>query len=132
MADIPAGTGLGSSGSFTTALLKAFRILSNEILSIPKNLRRRPVRSRSSFSRSRSANRTSISAYGGVTCFKFCRDGKVSAWPLRINEETKHNLEDSLVMFFTGYSRRAGFILKQQDDKTKIAGSDMVTSSSTM
>jgi D-glycero-alpha-D-manno-heptose-7-phosphate kinase len=50
----------------------------------------------------------------------------VDATPLKIDEETKHNLEDSLVMFFTGYSRKAGSILKEQDDKTKKADSDMV------
>ena len=67
-----------------------------------------------------------IAAFGGVTCFNFRKDGSVEAAPLKIDEETQHNLEDNLLLFFTGYSRKAGSILKEQDDKTKKADSDMV------
>ena len=62
-----------------------------------------------------------IAAYGGITCFKFLPGGKVEAWPLKISEETLYNLEDNLLLFFTGYSRSASSILKEQDDKSKAA-----------
>lgn len=126
MADIPAGTGLGSSGSFTTALLKALHALKRNLIHprelaeqachIEIDLLKEPIGKQDQY----------IAAYGGVTCFNFRKDGSVDATPLKIDEETKHNLEDSLVMFFTGYSRKAGSILKEQDEKTKKADSDMV------
>ena len=126
MADIPAGTGLGSSGSFTTALLKALHALKRNLIHprelaeqachIEIDLLKEPIGKQDQY----------IAAFGGVTCFNFRKDGSVDATPLKIDEETKHNLEDSLVMFFTGYSRKAGSILKEQDDKTKKADSDMV------
>lgn len=126
MADIPAGTGLGSSGSFTTALLKALhalkrnlvhpRELAEQACHIEIDLLKEPIGKQDQY----------IAAYGGITCFTFRKDGSVEAEPLKIDEEIKHNLEDSLVMFFTGYSRKAGSILKEQDDKTKKADSDMV------
>ncbi len=126
MADIPAGTGLGSSGSFTTALLQALyahkrHIVHREELAelachIELERLREPIGKQDQY----------IAAYGGVTCFRFAKDGKVEAWPLAITLETMHNLEDGLVMFFTGLSRRASSILKEQDDKTKIADSSMI------
>ena len=119
MADIPAGTGLGSSGSFTTALLKALhahkrnlihpRELAEQACEIEIEKLGEPIGKQDQY----------IAAYGGLTCFKFNKDGKVEAWPLQVSVETRDNLEDSLVLFFTGYSRRASSILKEQDDKTK-------------
>ena len=126
MADIPAGTGLGSSGSFTTALLKALHALKRNLIHprelaeqachIEIDLLKEPIGKQDQY----------IAAFGGITCFSFRKDGSVDAEPLKIDEEIKHNLEDSLVMFFTGYSRKAGSILKEQDDKTKKADGDMV------
>src|SRR5206468_5435951 len=66
-----------------------------------------------------------IAAYGGITCFEFRKDGSVRSSPLSISEETLFNLEDNLLLFFTGYSRSASAILKEQDDKTKEADSEM-------
>jgi len=60
-----------------------------------------------------------IAAYGGITCFKFHPGGKVEAWPAKISEETHYNLEDNLLLFFTGYSRSASKLLKDQDQKSK-------------
>jgi D-glycero-alpha-D-manno-heptose-7-phosphate kinase len=48
-----------------------------------------------------------VAAYGGITCFEFAPDGRVEAWSLKISEETLYNLEDNLLLFFTGYSRSA-------------------------
>jgi D-glycero-alpha-D-manno-heptose-7-phosphate kinase len=67
-----------------------------------------------------------ISAYGGITCFQFLPDGRVKAAPLQISEETLFNLEDNLLLFFTGYSRAASAILKEQDDKSKQADRAMI------
>ncbi len=126
MADIPAGTGLGSSGSFTTALLKALHVLQKSLVH-PSQLAeqaceveivklKEPIGKQDQY----------IAAYGGITCFKFMKDGRVEAWPLKITEETLYNLEDNLLLFFTGYSRSASKILKEQDDKSKSADSSMI------
>jgi D-glycero-alpha-D-manno-heptose-7-phosphate kinase len=67
-----------------------------------------------------------IAAYGGITCFNYMPDGKVHAEPLKISEETLFDLEDNLLLFFTGYSRSASSILKEQDDKSRDKNQDMI------
>ncbi len=126
MADIPAGTGLGSSGSFTTALLQALHAhkknlvhpadLAEQACQIELEKLGEPIGKQDQY----------IAAYGGITCFRFLPDGKVEAWPLKTSEETLFNLEDNLLLFFTGYSRSASKILKEQDDKSKAADKGMV------
>lgn len=119
MADIPAGTGLGSSGSFTTALLKGLHTykrgmihpkeLAEEACHIEIDILGEPIGKQDQY----------IAAFGGLTCFDFHPNGTVESKPLKIPAETLHNLEDRLVLFFTGYSRSASLILKDQDDKSK-------------
>ena len=126
MADIPAGTVLGSSGSFTTALLKALHAwkkdlvhpaeLAAEACEIELNRLHEPIGKQDQY----------IAAYGGITCFKFLPGGQVEAWPLKIAEETLYNLEDNLLLFFTGYARSASSILKEQNDKSKAADPTMM------
>ena len=126
LADIPAGTGLGSSGSFTTALLKALHSFERRLL-LPGDLARlaceleigrlgRPVGKQDQY----------IAAYGGITCFEFDKDGSVLAEPLNLKQSTLHELEDHLLLFFTGFSRSASDILKDQHDRTKQADPSMV------
>src|SRR6266404_4620810 len=126
MADIPAGTGLGSSGSFTTALLKALNTykknlvhpaeLAEQACDIELNRLREPIGKQDQY----------IAAFGGITCFKFLPGGRVEAWPLKTSEETLYNLEDNLLLFFTGYARSASKILKEQDDKSKSSDQAML------
>jgi D-glycero-alpha-D-manno-heptose-7-phosphate kinase len=125
MADIPSGTGLGSSGSFTTSLLKALHTRKRNIVH-PAELAEQachieierlgePIGKQDQY----------IAAYGGITCFRYLSDGRVEAFPLRISEETRYNLEDNLLLFFTGYSRSASGILKDQDDKSRASDPSM-------
>jgi len=126
MADIPAGTGLGSSGSFTTALLKALHAykknlvhpaeLAEQACEIEINRLKEPIGKQDQY----------IAAFGGITCFRFLPGGKVEAWPLKLSEEARYNLEDNLLLFFTGYSRAASSILKEQDQKSKTADPAMI------
>ena len=119
MADIPGGTGLGSSGSFTTALLKALHASKKNIIS-PAELAAQaceieidrlgePIGKQDQY----------IAAIGGITAFTFHRDGREEYRPVRFSEETLFNLEDNLLLFFTGYSRSASAILKDQNDRSK-------------
>ena len=126
MADIPAGTGLGSSGSFTTALLKALHAhkknlvhpaeLAAQACEIELDRLKEPIGKQDQY----------IAAYGGITCFKFLENGKVEAWPLKLSRETRDELEDNLLLFFTGYSRSASTILKEQDVKSKSDDKSMI------
>jgi D-glycero-alpha-D-manno-heptose-7-phosphate kinase len=68
-----------------------------------------------------------IAAFGGLTCFEFGQDGKVRAWPLRIPEDKRYDLEDNLLLFFTGYSRSASTVLKEQNDRSKTMDKDMLS-----
>ena len=119
LADIPAGTGLGSSGSFTTALLKALYahrrqlILPGELAELACHIEidrlAEPIGKQDQY----------IAAYGGITAFEYLTDDRVEVTPVRIEKETLYNLEDNLVLFFTGYSRSASSILQEQDAKSK-------------
>jgi D-glycero-alpha-D-manno-heptose-7-phosphate kinase len=126
MADIPAGTGLGSSGSFTTALLKCLhafkrhpispRQLAEQACHIELERLQEPIGKQDQY----------IAAYGGLTCFEFRKDGHVEAYPLKVSSETLYNLEDNLLLFFTGYSRSASAILQDQDKRSKQADPKMI------
>jgi D-glycero-alpha-D-manno-heptose-7-phosphate kinase len=126
LADIPAGTGLGSSSSFTTALLRALhahaksivhpRELAEQACNIEIERLKEPIGKQDQY----------IAAFGGITCFTFHRDGTVEAAPLQIDEETRHALEDNLLLFFTGFSRSASQILLDQDRRTQRSDSAMI------
>jgi D-glycero-alpha-D-manno-heptose-7-phosphate kinase len=114
VADIPAGTGLGSSGSFTVGLLRAiyaFRRrhtttsnLAEEACHIEIDRLKEPVGKQDQF----------IAAFGGLTCFEFTTEGQVHVTPLLVSNETLRDLEENLLMFFTGYSRNAHEVLAEQ------------------
>jgi D-glycero-alpha-D-manno-heptose-7-phosphate kinase len=118
LADIPAGTGLGSSGSFTTALLRAMYAFHRKPLhpdelaemacDIEINRLKEPIGKQDQY----------IAAYGGVTCLTFCPDDRVEVRPVKLASETLFTLEDRLLLFFTGYARSAGTVLKDQQQKT--------------
>ncbi|MBA2657000.1 MAG: galactokinase [Tatlockia sp.] len=126
LADIPAGTGLGSSSSFTTALVAVLHAYNRRLI-YPKELAElachieierlgEPIGKQDQY----------IAAYGGLTCFHFHKDGQVSASSLRISQDTLFDLEDNLLLFFTGFSRSAASILVDQKLKTEKAEYEML------
>jgi D-glycero-alpha-D-manno-heptose-7-phosphate kinase len=126
MADIPAGTGLGSSGSFTTALLRALhahqrnivhpRELAEQACHIEIDRLGEPIGKQDQYA----------AAFGGITCFAFRPDDSVEAAPLQMGDDARHQLEDNLLMFFTGFSRSAAVVLKDQDSRTKSQDQAMI------
>lgn len=128
IADIPSGTGLGSSGTFTVGLLRALyayrRVhvtagaLAEEACDIEINRLAQPVGKQDQY----------IAAFGGLTCFDFHADDRVSVTPLAISNETLHDLESHLLMFFTGYSRSASSILSDQKVRSEAGDSSMMES----
>ena len=126
LADIPAGTGLGSSGSFTTALLKALythqrkvahaQELAEQACNIEINHLREPVGKQDQF----------IAAFGGVTGLTFHRDHRVTVEPLHVSMKTMFDLEDNLLLFFTGFNRDAGTILREQHVRSQARDADVL------
>lgn len=126
MADIPAGTGLGSSGSFTVSLLKALHAwqknlahpeeIAAQACHIELERLKEPIGKQDQY----------IAAFGGLTCFEFLPDDTVKAWPLAMSDDLREELEDNLMLFFTGYSRSASSILKEQDSKSKERDTEMI------
>ena len=126
LADIPAGTGLGSSGSFTTALLKALYAHRRRLIhpgdlaelacDIEINKLGEPIGKQDQY----------IAAFGGVTAFRYQPDDRVEAHPLQINMDTLFDLEDNLLLFFTGFSRSAGAILQDQNTRTQESDQEML------
>jgi D-glycero-alpha-D-manno-heptose-7-phosphate kinase len=128
VADIPAGTGLGSSGAFTVGLLRALHgfkrhpvthgDLAEEAAHIEIDLLREPAGKQDQY----------IASFGGLTCFEFREDGVVHVSPLSISTATLHDLDEHLLMFFTGYSRSASALLADQHSRTESNDEEMVAS----
>jgi D-glycero-alpha-D-manno-heptose-7-phosphate kinase len=126
LADIPAGTGLGSSGSFTTALLRALcayerrHISTRELAEIASDIEihrlGEPTGKQDPYA----------AAFGGLTAFTFHQNDEVEARPLKMPAGTLFDLEDDLLLFFTGYSRRAGSILADQKTRTEQSDDGML------
>jgi len=128
LADIPSGTGLGSSGSFTTALIKALYYQEKKIIS-PKILAEKacyiemkklndPVGKQDQY----------ISSYGGVTCFEFKKNNYAHAESLKISQNNLNKLEDNLLLFYTGYSRQSKKILINQKKLSVKNNKEMIDS----
>lgn len=124
-ADIPSGTGLGSSGTFTVGLLHALHALRREPISATELARMachieidrlgQPVGKQDQY----------IAAVGGLTVFDFHPDEEVGVTRLDLSSNTIHELEEHLLLFFTGYSRLAGSILGDQKSRSEDGDADM-------
>jgi D-glycero-alpha-D-manno-heptose-7-phosphate kinase len=126
LADSPSGTGLGSSGSFTTALLKALYLHRHQSLhpeelaemacDIEINRLGEPIGKQDQY----------ISAFGGLKCLTFHRDHRVTVEPLQVSMATRFDLEDNLLLFFTGFNRSSGAILADQDIRARDKDPEML------
>ena len=119
VADIPSGTGLGSSGSFTTALIRALYEYQNKIITrqelaeyacdIEINRLKQPIGKQDQYAAS----------FGGLTTYTFNQDNSVDVERVHIDKNIIFQLDDSLLLFYTGKTRSAGKILKDQNTKSK-------------
>jgi D-glycero-alpha-D-manno-heptose-7-phosphate kinase len=119
LADIPSGTGLGSSGAFTVGLLRALYALKREHVSANVLAEQACEIEIDRLGRSVGKQDQYIAAFGGITCFEFCRDGRVQVAPLMISQETLLDLEEHMLLFFTGYARDADVMLADQRTRTE-------------
>jgi len=128
MADVPGGTGLGSSGTYLVALLSALHELKREKMPtqalaesachIEMNLAGHPVGKHDHY----------LAAFGGITCLDIGTDGKVKVSPLDISMTTVEEFRSSVLLFYTGVTRSSGDILHSQKQDTQRGDSNVVDS----
>ena len=126
VADIPTGTGLGSSGSFGVGLINAVyaytkkhaskQDIAEEACNIEMNVLNKPVGKQDQY----------IAAFGGINAFEIDRNGKVTVNPLKMREDALSELQENLVLYYTGITRYSSLILKLQDTKLKEHDEDMI------
>ena len=126
LTDIPTKTGLGSSGSFSTALIKAIYVYNNKSISkrelaekacnIEINKLKQPSGKQDQY----------ISVHGGISEFRINKQGNVKVNKLNLSNDTILNLGKKLTTFFTGFSRNSSLILNEQDKKTKKNEKDII------
>ena len=126
VADIPAGTGLGSSGAFAVCLLKALALAGRQATTpsgiaeaashIEIEILGEPVGKQDTY----------VAAHGGVCAYTFHEDDTVTVEPLLLSEETIQAMEDGFLLFFTGETRRAVEILADQDRRSRDADETML------
>jgi len=126
MADIPAGTGLGSSGSFTVALLRALHAhghiwvpapdLAEKACMLEIGILKEPIGKQDQY----------IAAIGGITAFEFHEDGRVTFEPVQMSDDIRVGLEENLLLFFTGFSRSASAILGDQKARSEAGDAEML------
>jgi len=125
IADVPAGTGLGSSGSFLVGLIHALHAykrqpvsaetLACEAIEIEMNRLGEPVGKQDQY----------IAAYGGLLCQEYKQDDSVAVAPLRMSESAMLELRDSLMLFFVGYTRNASELLHDQKQRSESGDKQM-------
>lgn len=124
IADIPSGTGLGSSSSFTVGLLNALytyigrrpsaQELAEQACKIEIDVLKHPIGKQDQYA----------AAYGGTNYFKFNRDGSVTRQKINLDDANVRLMHQKLILFYTGITRSADTVLKEQKDNT---ASKMVT-----
>jgi D-glycero-alpha-D-manno-heptose-7-phosphate kinase len=126
VADVPAGTGMGSSGAYTVAVLKALAMarrisitpgdLAEQACEIEIDILKEPVGKQDQY----------VSAHGGICAYTFERDGSVRVEPLELSEQTLRKLRNNFLLFYTGEARSASNILAHQVTQTEASDTEMV------
>jgi D-glycero-alpha-D-manno-heptose-7-phosphate kinase len=126
VADVPAGTGMGSSGAFTVALLKGLAharrtsitqaALAESAAEIEIDILNEPCGKQDPY----------VAAHGGICAYTFHQDGAVTVEPLELSTQTLRSLREQMLLFFTGEARDASAVLSDQDSRTKIGDDEML------
>src|SRR5271163_1523574 len=126
VADVPAGTGMGSSGAYTVCLLKGLAYargtsitpgaLAEAACEIEIDVLGEPVGKQDPY----------VAAHGGICAYTFHPDGGVDVEPLELDPAVLRRLRDQLLLFFTGEARSASTVLADQDERSKAGDQEMV------
>lgn len=126
--DLPARSGMGSSGSFTVGLLNALHHMDRRAIP-PHILAKEACHINMDILKHASGKQDEyIAAFGGFTCFKVNKSGKVTSFPLQVSFQTINTLQDNLVMFYTGILRDADDVLVKQEKAIKENDKKTITS----
>lgn len=126
VADVPAGTGMGSSGAYTVCLLKGLAharrtsitpgALAEAACEIEMDVLKEPVGKQDPY----------VAAHGGICAYSVEPDGGVAVRPLELGPDVLRRLRDQLLLFFTGEARSASKVLADQDDRSKAGDEEML------
>ena len=126
VADVPAGTGMGSSGAFTVCLMKglahARRVsmtpsaLAEAACGIEIDTLNEPVGKQDPY----------VAAHGGICAYTFAPDGGIVVEPLELSPATLRGLRDHLLLFYTGEARSASAVLADQDVRSRAGDEEML------
>jgi len=126
VADVPAGTGMGSSGAFTVCLLKGLAharrtsitqgVLAESACEIEIDVLGEPVGKQDPY----------VAAHGGICAYSFDNNGEVEVEPLELDAVTLRSLRDHLLLFFTGEARGASSVLADQNTRTQSGDAEML------
>ncbi len=119
IADVPANCGLGSSSTFSVALLNGLHVFKRDFINLKElaeeachleiDICKEPIGKQDQY----------MAAFGGLTCLTFDKDGSVLVEPLAISNDKIIQLENNILLFYTGIERSASDILKVQSQKTE-------------
>ncbi|MGC9598988.1 MAG: galactokinase [Minisyncoccia bacterium] len=128
VADIPAGTGLGSSSCYVVGLLHAIHTLKREYMTLEQlaeedfkieaEILKRPIGKQDPY----------LAAFGGLTVLEIAKDGKVKVRKANVSIEVADELNHNMLIFFTGKTRSAETILTEQSKSVKEEKKDVVES----
>jgi D-glycero-alpha-D-manno-heptose-7-phosphate kinase len=126
VADVPAGTGMGSSGAYTVCLLKGLAharrtsitpgALAEAACEIEIDVLGEPVGKQDPY----------VAAHGGICAYDFHPDGSVEVRPLELGPDVLRRLRDQLLLFYTGEARSASKVLADQDERSKAGDEEML------
>jgi D-glycero-alpha-D-manno-heptose-7-phosphate kinase len=119
LSDIPAGSGLGSSSTYTVGLLnglhslngnyKSLEFLADEACTIEMDILKKPMGKQDQY----------LAALGGFVVLEIDKDGNVKSKKINLEKSIMNELNRNLLIFYTGQQRKNNKILKEQDDSTK-------------
>jgi D-glycero-alpha-D-manno-heptose-7-phosphate kinase len=121
--DVPAETGLGSSGSFTVSLLHALHAFKDENPSRQKLAKEACSLEMEVLKEPSGVQDPYIAAFGGFVCLDIAKDGRVNVSNLKIKDETIRELENNLLFFYTGKKRSSTMVLQDQGSSIQKEGS---------
>jgi D-glycero-alpha-D-manno-heptose-7-phosphate kinase len=126
VADVPAGTGMGSSGAYTVCLIKGLAharrtsitagALAEAACEIEIDVLGEPVGKQDPY----------VAAHGGICAYTFDPDGSVEVEPLELGPGVLRRLRDQLLLFYTGEARSASSVLADQDERSKAGDEQML------
>jgi D-glycero-alpha-D-manno-heptose-7-phosphate kinase len=126
VADVPAGTGMGSSGAYTVCLLKSLvcarhtsirpEALAEAACEIEMDVLGEPVGKQDPY----------VAAHGGICAYTIQPKGEVEVEPLELGPQVLKHLRDRLLLFYTGEARSASKVLADQDRRSKAGDAEMI------